>query len=154
MVPADVLSRQALEAQAGDLAIEDALYAVEKALQAGALAPDVYIKQARPGYLPFHVSVTEQMPCACSVVGALQTALLVVNKAFSLHTHISHRAALLASVVRHICGLGSSWAVHSTRLSFSQRQHAQPACAAPASECADCQGMGSWCIMKTCYYLD
>lgn len=47
VVPADVLSRQALEAQAGDLAIEDALYAVEKALQAGAITPDVYIKQAR-----------------------------------------------------------------------------------------------------------
>ncbi len=37
VVPADVLSRQAL----------DALYAVEKALQAGAITPDVYIKQAR-----------------------------------------------------------------------------------------------------------
>jgi ESCRT-I complex subunit TSG101 len=48
VVPADALSRQALEAQAGDLAIEDALYAVEKALQAGAITPDVYIKQARP----------------------------------------------------------------------------------------------------------
>lgn len=47
VVPADVLSRQALEAQAGDLAIEDALYAVERALQAGALTPDAYIKQAR-----------------------------------------------------------------------------------------------------------
>ena len=58
MVPADVLSRQALEAQAGDLAIEDALYAVEKALQEGALGPDVYIKQARPKplyQLRFHV---------------------------------------------------------------------------------------------------
>jgi len=48
VVPADTLSRQALEAQAGDLAIEDALYAVEKALQAGAITPDVYIKQACP----------------------------------------------------------------------------------------------------------
>ena len=64
MVPADVLSRQALEAQAGDLAIEDALYAVEKALQAGAIAPDVYIKQARPKPV---CQSWGQEPCGCSV---------------------------------------------------------------------------------------
>ena len=45
IVPADVLSKQALDGQAEDLAMEDTLYALEKAMQAGSLAPDVYIKQ-------------------------------------------------------------------------------------------------------------
>lgn len=45
IVPADVLSKQALNGQAEDLAMEDTLYALEKAMQAGSLTPDVYIKQ-------------------------------------------------------------------------------------------------------------
>ena len=45
IVPADVLSKQALDGQAEDLAMEDTLYALEKAMQAGSLTPDVYIKQ-------------------------------------------------------------------------------------------------------------
>lgn len=44
---ADPLSQQALEVQAQDLALEDALYALDKALNAGTLEPDVYLKQAR-----------------------------------------------------------------------------------------------------------
>ena len=45
IVPADVLSRQALDAQAEDLALEDALYSLDKALQDGALTPEAYMKQ-------------------------------------------------------------------------------------------------------------
>lgn len=48
IVPADVLSRQALDAQAEDLALEDALYSLDKALQDGVVTPDVYLKQVRP----------------------------------------------------------------------------------------------------------
>ena len=44
---ADPLSQQALEVQAQDLALEDALYALDKALNSGAIEPDAYLKQAR-----------------------------------------------------------------------------------------------------------
>lgn len=44
-MPADVLSRQALDGQAEDLALEDTLYSLDKALQAGSLTPEAYIKQ-------------------------------------------------------------------------------------------------------------
>ena len=53
IVPADVLSKQALDGQAEDLAMEDTLYALEKAMQAGSLTPDVYIKQVC-SLLPLH----------------------------------------------------------------------------------------------------
>jgi hypothetical protein len=45
VVPADDLSRQALAAQAEDLAVEDCLLVLEKAMLQGKLAPDVYMKQ-------------------------------------------------------------------------------------------------------------
>jgi hypothetical protein len=47
VVPADDLSRQALAAQAEDLAVEDCLLVLEKAMLRGKLAPDVYMKQVR-----------------------------------------------------------------------------------------------------------
>jgi hypothetical protein len=47
VVPADDLSRQALAAQAEDLAVEDCLLVLEKAMLQGKLAPDVYMKQVR-----------------------------------------------------------------------------------------------------------
>ncbi len=42
---ADPLSQQALEVQAQDLALEDALYALDKSLNAAAVEPDAYLKQ-------------------------------------------------------------------------------------------------------------
>ncbi|GAB4822413.1 hypothetical protein N2152v2_009459 [Parachlorella kessleri] len=47
IVAADALSQQALDVQAFDLALEDALYALDKALNAGLVQPDAYIKQVR-----------------------------------------------------------------------------------------------------------
>ncbi|KAK9813095.1 hypothetical protein WJX72_008931 [[Myrmecia] bisecta] len=47
IVPADILSRQALDAQAQDMAIEDGLYALDKALQNGSISAEVYLKQVR-----------------------------------------------------------------------------------------------------------
>ena len=44
---ADSLSQQALEAQAEDLAIEDTLYALERALTNGVITADAYLKQVR-----------------------------------------------------------------------------------------------------------
>lgn len=45
IVAADALCGQALEAQAEDMAIEDTLYALERAFQSGALDAPVYLKQ-------------------------------------------------------------------------------------------------------------
>eukprot|EP00891_Asterochloris_glomerata_P007192 jgi/Astpho2/7192/e_gw1.00113.157.1_t len=47
IVAADSLSQQALEAQAEDLAIEDTLYALERALTNGVITADAYLKQVR-----------------------------------------------------------------------------------------------------------
>ncbi|EIE25211.1 tumor susceptibility protein [Coccomyxa subellipsoidea C-169] len=47
ILPADVLSKQALEGQAEDLALEDTLYSLDKALQNNSLTPELYIKQVR-----------------------------------------------------------------------------------------------------------
>lgn len=44
---ADALSQAAVEVQAQDLALEDALYALDKALNSGAVEADAYLKQAR-----------------------------------------------------------------------------------------------------------
>lgn len=43
---ADPLSQQALEVQAQDLALEDTLYALDKALNSNNVEPDVYLRQA------------------------------------------------------------------------------------------------------------
>ena len=48
IVAADVLSRQALDAQAEDLALEDTLYSLNKALQEGIISAEIYMKQASP----------------------------------------------------------------------------------------------------------
>lgn len=48
IVAADVLSRQALDAQAEDLALEDTLYSLNKALQDGIISAEIYMKQASP----------------------------------------------------------------------------------------------------------
>lgn len=47
IVPTDDLSRQALMAQAEDLAVEDCLLVLEKALLQGKLTPEAYMKQVR-----------------------------------------------------------------------------------------------------------
>ncbi len=46
--PADELGGQALAAAAEDMAVEDTLYALERALQGGHLPADVYLKQVPP----------------------------------------------------------------------------------------------------------
>lgn len=46
-MPADDLSRQALAAQAEDLATEDALVVLDRALGQGALPTDAYLRQVR-----------------------------------------------------------------------------------------------------------
>jgi len=56
---ADPLSQQALEAQAQDLALEDALYALDKALNSGSVEADVYLRQA---------SSQAQPACRCGFV--------------------------------------------------------------------------------------
>ena len=53
IVPADVLSRQALDAQAEDLALEDTLYSLNKALQENVISAEVYMKQV-PHLCPMH----------------------------------------------------------------------------------------------------
>ena len=45
IVAADVLSRQALDAQAEDLALEDAMYELDKGLQDSNQPADAYLKQ-------------------------------------------------------------------------------------------------------------
>lgn len=45
IVAADPLCQQALECQAEDMAIEDTLYALERALTDGHLPADTYLKQ-------------------------------------------------------------------------------------------------------------
>ncbi len=52
IVPADVLSRQALDAQAEDLALEDTLYSLNKALQEGVISAEAYMKQVQPPFWP------------------------------------------------------------------------------------------------------
>jgi len=49
VVSSDDLSRQALMAQAEDLAVEDCLLVLEKALLQGKLTPEAYMKQVRRG---------------------------------------------------------------------------------------------------------
>ena len=55
IVPTDSLSRQALEAQAKDMAIEDALYALDKALQHGTITSEAYLKQVSDGAPPMRM---------------------------------------------------------------------------------------------------
>ena len=47
VTPADPLSAAALAAQAEDMAVEDALYALDRALAAGGLPPDAYLRAVR-----------------------------------------------------------------------------------------------------------
>lgn len=47
VLPADELSSRALTVQAQDLAIEDALYALDRLLNAGTISAEAYVKQVR-----------------------------------------------------------------------------------------------------------
>lgn len=53
-MPVDALSSRALEAHAADLAIEEVLYALDKAIKRGTIQPDVYLKQVGMGPLCGH----------------------------------------------------------------------------------------------------
>jgi ESCRT-I complex subunit TSG101 len=45
--PADVLSRQMIDCTAGDLALEDTIYALDKAIQEGSVPFDSYLRSVR-----------------------------------------------------------------------------------------------------------
>ncbi len=64
ILPADVLSKQALEGQAEDLALEDTLYSLDKALQNNSLTPELYIKQVCPP--PLFISFMSSSPAKSS----------------------------------------------------------------------------------------
>ena len=65
IVAADPLSQQALECQAEDMAIEDTLYALERALTDGHLPSDTYLKQVSPSAFCFEL-------CVVCVMGQLK----------------------------------------------------------------------------------
>lgn len=66
IVAADPLCQQALECQAEDMAIEDTLYALERALTDGHLPSDTYLKQASPLFFTVvtqdHMGLGRPMP--------------------------------------------------------------------------------------------
>lgn len=78
IVAADPLCQQALECQAEDMAIEDTLYALERALTDGHLPSDTYLKQASP--LFFTVVTQDHMPdfvCAAKTRYSLSSQAII-----------------------------------------------------------------------------
>jgi hypothetical protein len=80
ILPADVLSKQALEGQAEDLALEDTLYSLDKALQGNSLTPELYIKQVCPLPLPLPAQA-KQVPCIWRIFLSLSPSLTLLREA-------------------------------------------------------------------------
>ena len=77
IVAADPLCQQALECQAEDMAIEDTLYALERALTDGHLPSDTYLKQVVPCLVAFccsHATLTSLMGTPCGRMWAAKAA--------------------------------------------------------------------------------
>lgn len=66
IVAVDPLAAQALEVQAEDLAIEDTLYALQKAFQAGLLDAPTYLRQVCP-YLLVSLATSHHQHCGMTL---------------------------------------------------------------------------------------
>ena len=85
IVPVDDLSQQALEVQAEDLALEDTLYALQKAFQSGILDTPTYLRQVCSPNFP-SVSLSDEplvvtSGCLALVRPMLSTDILVLTGA-------------------------------------------------------------------------
>lgn len=92
-MPTDSLSRQALEAQAKDMAIEDALYALDKALQHGTITSEAYLKQVSHGAPATYMGCINAIECVLAQGGSLKPADQVMIVAWCCCRSTRHNGA-------------------------------------------------------------